>query len=485
MIIKPAPLISFILNEKEITTSLPEGTVLLDYIRYHQHLMGTKIGCREGDCGACTVLVGEIKNNRLQYQSMTSCLLPLGNLQGKHIVTIEGINPATGQLNPIQQAMADEGATQCGFCTPGFVISLAGFCLNEETATKENAIAAVDGNICRCTGYKSIERAAGKVAALMKQRNEEEATTFVADNKILPEYFSAIKNKLQIILNGELTTHPSRLTTLVGGGTDLYVQKHDEMTHTDIHFVFDNAAMNGIALEGNKCIIGPSATVTDLKESPVINKAFPGFHRYAKLVSSTPIRNMATIAGNFINASPIGDFTIFFLALDAQVVLTAGPSLQSGEGSQRTLPLRKLYKGYKQLDKRPDEIITKIWFELPSGNSLFNFEKVSKRTNLDIATVNSAMSITMKEKTIESASISAGGVGPIPLYLEKTSAFLGGKNISEELIEEVIQIAQTEISPISDARGTKEYKTLLLGQLIKAHFITLFPGIKLSKFISG
>ena len=132
LIIKPPPLIRFILNEKETATSLPAGTVLLDFIRYHQHLMGTKIGCREGDCGACTVLVGEIKDNHLQYQSMTSCLLPLGNVQGKHIVTIEGINPGNGELNPIQQAMADEGATQCGFCTPGFVMSLAGYCLNDK-----------------------------------------------------------------------------------------------------------------------------------------------------------------------------------------------------------------------------------------------------------------------------------------------------------------------------------------------------------------
>ena len=132
---------------------------MLDFIRYHQHLMGTKIGCREGDCGACTVLVGEIVDDKLVYESMTSCLLPIANANGKHIVTIEGINfPDT--LNPIQLAMADEGATQCGFCTPGFVVSLAGFCLSYKS---ENAIAAVDGNICRCTGYKSIERAANRI----------------------------------------------------------------------------------------------------------------------------------------------------------------------------------------------------------------------------------------------------------------------------------------------------------------------------------
>jgi xanthine dehydrogenase small subunit len=475
LIIKTTSLIRFILNEKEVVTSLPPGTVLLDFIRYHQHLMGTKIGCREGDCGACTVLAGEIKGNNLQYQSMTCCLMPLGNANGKHIVTIEGINHTEG-LNPLQKAIAEEGATQCGFCTPGFIISLAGFCLSDMEATKENAIAALDGNICRCTGYKSIERAAAKIAEIMKERNGGEAAAFVVKNKILPSYFSTIKSRLQTILNGQFTTHDSRLT-IVGGGTDLYVQKHDEMTDADIRFIFDIPSLNGITREATKCIIGPSATVTDLKNSSLINKAFPDFPRYAKLVSSTPIRNMATIAGNFINASPIGDFTIFFLALDAQLCLTDGKT-------KRELPLRKLYKGYKQLDKKPDEYIEQVWFELPAKNSLFNFEKVSKRTNLDIATVNSAISITMNENMIQSAGISAGGVGPVPVYLQKTSAFFNGKAVTEELVHEAIGIAETEISPISDTRGTREYKKFLLGQLIKAHFITLFPGIKSSKLIS-
>lgn len=469
LITNTAILIRFILNEKEVVTSLSPGMVLLDFIRYHQHLMGTKIGCREGDCGACTVLVGELQNSGLKYQSMTCCLMPLGNAHGKHIVTIEGINPSANGLNPIQQAMADEGATQCGFCTPGFVMSLAGFCLGNKEATNENAVAAVDGNICRCTGYKSIERASAKVAAIMNERNGEEAAVFVTKKKILPGYFATIKNRLQFLGNGQLTTHHLPLTSsFVGGGTDLYVQKHDEMTNAAIRFLFDNPDLKGITREENKCIIGPSATVTDLQASPLINKIFPAFHRFAKLVSSTPIRNMATAAGNFINASPIGDFTIFFLALDAQLVLSDGET-------KRELPLRKLYKGYKLLDKKPDEFISKIWFELPGKNTLFNFEKVSKRTHLDIASVNSAITINMKGDMIESAGISAGGVGPVPLYLEKTSEFLKQKNISEQLVDEMIELAQTEISPISDARGTKEYKRLLLGQLIKAHLLTLFP----------
>jgi len=236
-------LIRFILNEKTIETDLPPGRVILDFIRYHQHLMGTKIGCREGDCGACTVLVGSLLNDELVYQSMTSCLMPLANANGKHVVTIEGIN-FPGQLNPIQQAMADEGATQCGFCTPGFVVSLAGYCLQKES---KDPIASIDGNICRCTGYKSIERAATTVETLMKKRNGEDPAVFVTNKKILPAYFSEIKQKLKSLPIAEiqLRTPNSELQTPVTGGTDLYVQKHEDMVHGSNSFVFDQPTLNG------------------------------------------------------------------------------------------------------------------------------------------------------------------------------------------------------------------------------------------------
>jgi len=454
-------LLQFILNDKTIATDNPSGMTMLDFIRYHQHLMGTKIGCREGDCGACTVLVGEIVDDKLVYESMTSCLLPIANANGKHIVTIEGINfPDT--LNPIQLAMADEGATQCGFCTPGFVVSLAGFCLSNKS---ENAIAAVDGNICRCTGYKSIERAANRIAAITKEKQGTDSIEFVTKNKILPEYFSEIKERLNKLKSATFTIDHSPFT-IVGGGTDLYVQKHEEMVYADSRYVFDHPELNSIIKEGNKCILGSSVTVSDLMASPIFNEAFPLFQQYAKPISSTPIRNMATIAGNFINASPIGDFTIFFLALDAQLILSDGKT-------KRELPLRKLYKGYKDLDKRKEEHIEQIWFELPDKDSYFNFEKVSKRTHLDIASVNTAIHLRMNGEAIKEASLSAGGVGPVPMFLKKTSGFLIGKKVNDKIIEEIITIMQSEISPISDARGTAAYKTLLLGQLIKSHFINI------------
>jgi xanthine dehydrogenase small subunit len=185
---------------------------------------------------------------------------------------------------------------------------------------------------------------------------------------------------------------------------------------------------------------------------------------------------MATIAGNFVNASPIGDLTIFFLALDAQLILSNGKK-------KREVALRKFYKSYKIIDKKSEEYIETIWFKLPETDDLFNFEKVSKRTHLDIASVNSAISITLKKDRIASVGLSAGGVGPIPLFLAKTSSFLEGKKLSKELVEDAINVTQKEISPISDARGSEEYKRLLLGQLIKAHFITLFASLEVEKIL--
>lgn len=458
-------MIQFILNNKTIQTTSPAGTVLLEFVRYHQHLTGTKTGCNEGDCGACTMLVGELHNNDLQYRSLTSCLTPLGNVHGKHVVTIEGLN--MDGLNPIQQAMYNESATQCGFCTPGFVVSLAGFCLSGKEGNPENAIAHIDGNICRCTGYKSIERATGAVAQLLLPRQQEDPIEFVTANNILPAWFTDIKQRLyalQTELNGQL--HPANATEYIGGGTDVYVQKHDTMKEASIRFLREDHQLKGIVQQGNRCIIGAAATVTELSESPIMQQHFPALHDHIKLISSTPIRNIATIGGNIINASPIGDLSIFLLALDATLLLNNG-------STTRALPLRNLYKGYKVLDKQPGEYLESVSFDLPDSNTFFSFEKVSKRTNLDIASVNTACSMRLQNNHIDTICISAGGVAPIPTLLSKTNSFLKGQVVDAAVVEQAIAIAQTEIAPISDARGTEAYKRLLLGQLIKAHFQTI------------
>lgn len=466
-------MIKFILNDVEIKTDLKPGMLLLDLIRYDQQLTGTKIGCREGDCGACTVLVGELKNGNLEYSTATSCLMAIGNAGGKHIVTIEGIN--VQGLNAIQEAFAKEGATQCGFCTPGFIVSLAGFSLDRSAPTYKRSIDAMNGDICRCTGYKSIERAAKNFSAIMEQRATQDPVQFAVDSKIIPEYFLAIKERLSK-LNGQDIQTPAAGNKFLGGGTDLYVQQHDTMPDEAIGFLFDKTELKGITQRDNICEIGGAATVADIAASPVFQKHFPSLKQYIELVSSTQIRNMATVAGNFTNASPIGDLTIIFLALDAQLILNDGIE-------KRRISLRSFYKGYKQLDKKADEFIEKISFVLPSETDHFNFEKVSKRTHLDIASVNSAIKISVQNGLISSASVSAGGVGPVPAFLSKASSFLEGKEISMEIIRELLQIVQSEISPISDARGSEEYKRLLLAQLIKAHFLKSFPGLSIQNLL--
>ncbi|HOY97230.1 MAG TPA: FAD binding domain-containing protein, partial [Catalimonadaceae bacterium] len=194
-------------------------------------------------------------------------------------------------------------------------------------------------------------------------------------------------------------------------------------------------------------------------------------------ISSTPIRNIATVAGNFINASPIGDLSIFFLALDAQLVLSDGTN-------QREIPLRKLYLGYKKLDKKPEEYVERISFRLPEKTGSIHFEKVCKRTYLDIASVNSACFVDVKDGVITQAGISAGGVGPVPLFLPQSSRFLIGKRVSEELLEELLPMVQQEISPISDVRGTDQYKRRLLSQMVKGHFMTMFKELDVKKIMT-
>jgi len=456
-------MIRFILNEKLIETELPSGSTVLDFIRYHKRLVGTKIGCREGDCGACTILVGDLEDNKLVYRSMTSCLMPLGNAQAKHIVSVEGINMK--ELSPVQQAMVDTNGTQCGFCTIGFVMSLTGFVLNENAKKYEDAIAAIDGNICRCTGYKSIERAAAMLSEKMGNKPGNETIAWLVKENFIPGYFLQIKERVQQLKQqaGTSNGNNSKEKISIGGGTDLVVQKALAVKKASVDHLFDTKHLQEIKTENGQCHIGAAVTVTAFAESKLVQGFFPDLAKYIKLISSTPIRNMATMAGNLVNASPIGDMSIFFLALDSDIVLNKN-------GKLRTLKLKDFYKGYKRIDKTEGEIIEKIIFIPPQKNS-FSFEKVSKRTHLDIASVNSACKLVRNaDGIIEEIHLSAGGVAPFPKYLGKTASFLKGKKIDAAVLKGAIDIMNTEIAPISDARGTAAYKQLLLRQLFLAHF---------------
>ncbi len=456
-------MIRFLLNNELIETDFPSGSLLLDYVRYHKTLTGTKIGCREGDCGACTVLIGKITDGIMLYEQVTSCLTPIGNIAGKHVVTIEGLNME--ELSPVQEHMINESGTQCGFCTVGFVVSLSGFCLANKAATYQDAITAIDGNICRCTGYKSIERAAEKITFDLASKPLSNPINWLIKNKFIPTYFKTIVERLQDIKKPTINSN----IRIIGGGTDLYVQKHLELIDDDAIHISQLSKLRFIGTENNTIHIGSGTTVTEFLESEEIKSFFPRLREHIKLVSSSPIRNISTFAGNFVNASPIGDFTAFFIALNASITLTK-------DTNQRKIKLKKFYRGYKDIDLNEGEMITEITFKAPSKTSLFNLEKVSKRIHLDIATVNSAAMISIENGIINETYISAGGVGPTPISLDKTCSFLTGKQLTAQTIIEANEIMQQEISPIGDVRGTAEYKRLLLRQLFYAHFIKLFPN---------
>ncbi|HMQ07217.1 MAG TPA: FAD binding domain-containing protein [Saprospiraceae bacterium] len=468
-------MIQFILNEKQISTTSGASTTLLDFIRYQEGLKGTKIGCREGDCGACTVLSGRINSNGVYYASLTSCLTPLANVQESHVVTVEGLSGKS--LSRIQEAFVASSATQCGFCTPGFVVSLSGFVLNSINPDHTKAIEAMDGNICRCTGYKSIEKAALHLISRLKDIPKTNKLEWLINQGFFPEYFLHIKKRLRSL--EKLQSDQTVQNQWMGGGTDLYVQKHDELHDAKLSYIAQLDDFQGINTDDNdQCIIKGGTNATQLKEHPVLQQRIPQWINYMKLISSTPIRNMGTVAGNFVNASPIGDLTIIFLALNAKL------ALKHNNGSQRIIPLKNFYLGYKQLVMSFEERMEEIIFTLPGKNERFHFEKVSKRRHLDIASVNSAIRLQIGDNTIRSVHCSVGGVAPIPLYLEKTNSFLMEKPLTNDVIAEAAAVMQSEISPISDARGTAEYKRLLARQLFYCHFEVLFPEfIQLEKIL--
>jgi xanthine dehydrogenase small subunit len=507
-------MIAFYLNDQPIHTAEPAASALLDFVRYHEHLTGTKIGCREGDCGACTVLVGELAEDgqRIAYQSMTSCLTPLGNVHGKHVVTVEGINQASGQLTPVQRAIVDSHGAQCGFCTVGFVMSLTGHSLASTPATEQSTRAAIDGNICRCTGYKSLERAATALTAELAERPNTNGVQWLSEKQFVPAYFEEMPAKLVALraetIAAEVTAGPgnngchansSAASTspnghfqsqnghdsnpfphathpLLSGGTDLLVQRLDELRQQPVRLLFDHG-QRGVRQAGGRVVLGAATTASQLLESEVMRGLLPRLPDYLKLVSSTPIRNMGTVAGNFVNASPIGDLTILFLALGAEVTLAAAA------GASRSLPLAQLYLGYKKLAKAADEQVTEISFPAPQAGDLFNFEKVSKRMHLDIASVNTAAWLRLENGVISAARLSAGGVGPVPLLLRRTGEYLLGRALSADTVASANEVMQEEISPIGDVRGTAAYKRLLLRQLLFAHFLRFAPELSLGSLV--
>ena len=453
--------VTFVLNTEIFEFDGPTGRPLLDAIRVDADLKGTKHACREGDCGSCVVLVGEPTGVTVRYRAMTSCLMPVAAAAGCHVISIEGLDP--GGIGPLQQPFVDEGASQCGFCTPGFLVSLVGHllnCPNWEVAPAFNSLA---GNICRCTGYGSIQRATAKILDILRDRVDVDEPRFAA---LVREGFlpADLREARAHTLDLDPATDDDGDDRPVAGGTDLYVQRPDDFARLDISLV--RTPRRGIRCEGDEIVLAGNATAEDMKQSPELAAELGDMIRPMDLMGSLPIRERATIAGNIVNASPIGDMTAMLMALNAELELAS-------DGASRRLPLRSFYLGYKTLDLLPGELVESIRIPRRAG-LMFNFEKVSKRTYLDIASVNSAVALRLENGVIIEAGLSAGGVAPVPLALVNTETLLIGRKPDAETAWVAARCAADEATPIDDVRGSADYKRLLLRQLVLAHFQVLF-----------
>ena len=456
--------IRFVLNDTDVSGSWPPGITALDFLRGNPALRGTKEGCREGECGACTALVGSLTSDGLVYRAMTTCLLPLGELHGRHLLTIEALRG--NELTPVQRAFFDERAAQCGFCTPGFVMALTGFFLESPDLSPGDALDAMDGNICRCTGYVPIQRAARGLCERFSPQVEGGADRVdqAVGWGVLPEFCRAVPQRLR-----EIEPAPSRgRGVLVAGGTDLLIQSPDELATGPLRLVSRIPGLGSISVEGGVLRIGSNVTVEQLRRSPVMADCLPDLQGVLTLFASTIVRNRATVGGNIANASPIGDLSVVLLALGSRLVI-------AGSKGSRSVDLDRFFLGYKKKDLRRGEVIETIEVPVPGDQVRFGFEKVSRRRNLDIASVNCAALFVVEGGRIATCRMAAGGVAPVPLLLRRTAEALAGRRPSVETALLGAESAAAEAAPISDVRGNAAYKRLLLRRLILAQFLKCFP----------
>ncbi|MDD5297296.1 MAG: FAD binding domain-containing protein [Rhodocyclaceae bacterium] len=516
--------IHFILNRDTQACDLAPGLPLLDHLRDRMGLTAAKAGCREGDCGACGVLLGRLDDQgRLAYRSVNACLVPLGALDGAHVLTVEGLGipdmvaPATHDAplasrergggvrepscqaltvspTPVQRALVEEGGIQCGFCTPGMVIALTAHLLGSPRLDRPHLLEAMDGNLCRCTGYMGIKRAGERLHESLSDlpaAPAERVEPLIAAG-VLPEWLRQIPPRLADLPRRASHAEPGTGEPVLAGATDLLVQRPTLLAAHEPWFADTRPELHGLAITGGRVKIGATTTMQELLESEDLAHALPELHRALGHIASTPVRDRATVGGNLANASPIGDLSILLLALDAELLLVH-------HHEERRLALSDFFLGYKRLDLAEGELLAAVEFDLPfrhgrvatqdaplaspagqgrGGEGGFHFEKVAHRDHLDIASVNCALMLELDGRVVRRVRIAAGGVAPMPLRLRQVEALLTGAELGTALALEAARAAAAGVSPIDDVRGSARYKRLLLRQLVLAGLLTLAPFVE-------
>ncbi len=445
---------------------------LSDYLRYDKTQVGTKVVCAEGDCGSCTVAFGKINNSKLKYNIINSCIKYVYQLDRTHTITVEGLK-SEPCLTVVQESMINNHGTQCGFCTPGFVVAMTSLFENKEKLEAKDLREGLTGNLCRCTGYDSIIKAGIDVDSSKINKFDflyppTEIISELEKYKDIPIYVETEEKTFfnPVTIDQAVDfRHTKNNSVIISGGTDVSVQINKKMRDPNIIMSISSIEeLNQIKVENGYVYLGSRVSLSELEHFSL--DFYPEFYEILKIFGSPQIKNSATIAGNIANASPIADTLPFLFVMDSIIELT-------GINGKREVNINKFYKGYKSLDMTADEMITKVLIPVLKDNEKIKLYKVSKRKDLDISAFTAAFKFSLTDNTIDKIDIAYGGVGPYILRLKQTESFLEGKVLNYKNMNEAGKLAITEITPISDVRGSKDFRLQLAENIMMKLYFDL------------
>ncbi|MDN2565159.1 xanthine dehydrogenase small subunit [Aquibium sp. A9E412] len=468
--------IRFLLNGRTVTLAdvRPDET-LLDYLRLRRGLRGTKEGCAEGDCGACTVLVGRLSGDGLVYEGVNACIRFLGSLDATHVVTVEHLRRPDGTLHPVQQAMVDMHGSQCGFCTPGFVMALYALWMREPAPSEAAVEKALQGNLCRCTGYEPIVRAARAISRYGAAGSDP----LVAEREAVAAALAGMRDgaRVEIGAGGERLAVPADVddlaallaaepeATVVAGSTDvgLWVTKFMRPI-APVVFIGGLDGLRGLA-QADDGAVTIGAGVSYSQAFAFLAGRVPELARLIDRIGGDQIRNMGTIGGNIANGSPIGDMPPPLIALGATLTLRRG-------GARRHLPLEDYFVDYGRQDRRPGEFVESVTVPLPPADAAFAVHKVSKRRDEDITATLGAFLLRRDETgRVAQVRIAFGGMAATPKRALAVEAALTGRPWTHETVEAALAAFEEDFRPLTDMRASAEYRMLASKNLLRRFFL--------------